>query len=193
MIPEIMPKIKLKYPDINFKLTTAVTDDIVNKVLNRELDLGFVRPISHPNILSAKFYEDPIRLYAYEGHPFIGNDKLSIEEIGDQPLVFFECGSLDWMRIHRLFASLKQPPIIEFQTDNLETTKKLVLQRVGIAFLPGQCVNQEVRENKLFPIDFPETSGISLQTSLIALNGGSTLFFNSILDICKGLPQGAES
>lgn len=188
MIPEIVPKMKLRYPDVNFKLITGVTDDIVNKVLNREIDLGLVRSITHPNILSVKLYEDPIRLYAYEGHPFIGDDQVSIEEIGNHPLVFFECGSLDWLRIHRVFESLNQPPNIEFQTDNLETAKKLVLQRAGIAFLPGLCVNQEVRENRLFPIDFPETSGVSLQTNLIALAGGSTLFFNSLLEICKGLP-----
>ncbi|NEW08369.1 LysR family transcriptional regulator [Paenibacillus sp. SYP-B3998] len=193
MIPEIIPKMKLKYPDVNFKLTTAVTDDILNRVLNRELDVGFVRHISHPNILSAKFYEDPIRLYVHEGHPFINNDKRSIEDIGDQHLVFFECGSLDWMRIHRIFASLKRPPNIEFLIDNLETAKKLVMQRVGIAFLPSLCVSQEVREKKLFPIDFPETSGISLQTNVISLHGGSTLFFNSILENCKILSQPAKA
>ncbi|MBP1964689.1 LysR family transcriptional regulator [Paenibacillus aceris] len=187
VIPELVPKMKRKYPDVNFKLTTATTEDIVNKVLNRELDVGFVRNISHPNLLSTKVYEDPIRLYVYEDHPFIGSGIVSIEEIGEHPLVFFECGSLDWMRIHRLFASMSQPPNIEFQTDNLETAKKLVLQRVGIAFLPSLCVEQEVRENKLFPIEFPETSGISLQTNIIALNGESGLFFNNALDICKGI------
>lgn len=187
IIPEFVPKMKRKYPDVNFKLTTATTEDIVNKVLNRELDVGFVRNISHPNLLSTKVYEDPIRLYVYEDHSFIGSSVVSIEEIGEHPLVFFECGSLDWMRIHRLFASMSQPPNIEFQTDNLETAKKLVLQRVGIAFLPSLCVEQEVRENRLFPIEFPETSGISLQTNIIALNGESGLFFNSALEICKGI------
>ncbi|NOV02892.1 LysR family transcriptional regulator [Paenibacillus planticolens] len=187
IIPEFVPKMKRKYPDVNFKLTTAVTDDIVNKVLNRELDVGFVRNISHPNLLSTKVYEDPIRLYVYEDHPFRGRSAVSIEEIGEHPLVFFECGSLDWMRIHRLFASMSQPPIIEVQTDNLETAKKLVLQRAGIAFLPALCVEREVQNKELFPIDFPEISGISLQTNIIALNGESGSFFNSALDICRSI------
>ncbi|MEC0225998.1 LysR family transcriptional regulator [Paenibacillus alba] len=189
VIPTIIPKMKYKYPDVNYKLSTAVSEDIVNKVLNRELDLGFVRNISHPNLLSAKAYEDPIRLYVYKDHPFIGNKTVSIDDIGEYPLVFFECGSLDWMRIHRLFASMSRPPNIEFQTDNLETAKKLVLQGVGIAFLPSLCVAQEVRENKLFPIEFPQTAGISLQTNMIALNGENAIFFNSALDLCKGIAQ----
>lgn len=187
MMPAIIPKMKHKYPEINFKLTTGITDDLVNKVLNRDVDISFVRGVTHPSILSAKFYEDPIRLYVYEGHPFIGKENLTIQDIGHQALIFFECGSLDWMRIHRVFDSLKESPNIQIQTDNSETAKKLVLQRAGIAFLPGLSASQEVKDNKLFPIDFPETAGIALQTNLITLNGENTLFFNSILDICKGL------
>lgn len=187
IIPTIIPKLKKKYPDVNYKLITAPSEEIINKVLNREMDLGFVRNISHPNLLSAKAYEDPIQLYVYEGHPFIQNEAVSIDQIGDYPLVFFECGSLDWMRIHRLFASMGQPPIIEFQTDALETAKKLVIGRVGIAFLPSLCVEQEVREGKLFPIPFPEVAGISLQTNMIALNGENSQFFNAALEVCKGI------
>ncbi|GFZ80684.1 LysR family transcriptional regulator [Paenibacillus marchantiophytorum] len=189
IIPTIIPKLKHKYPDVNYKLSTAASEDIINRVLNRELDLGFVRNISHPNLLSAKAYDDPIRLYVYAGHPFTQKAEVSLEEIGEYSLVFFECGSLDWMRIHRLFASMKQPPSIEFQTDNLETAKKLVLQGAGIAFLPSLCVEQEVRDGKLFPIDFPQTAGISLQTNMIALNGENAIFFNSALDLCKGIAQ----
>ncbi|OCT12372.1 LysR family transcriptional regulator [Paenibacillus pectinilyticus] len=192
IMPTIIPKLKQKYPDVKYKLTTAPSEEIINKVLSRELDVGFVRNISHPNLLSAKAYEDPIRLYVYEGHPFIGKDSLSIDEIGEYPLVFFECGSLDWMRIHRLFASMSQPPNIEFQTDTLETAKKLVLSRVGIAFLPSLCVEQEVKEKKLFPIHFQEVSGISLQTNMIALNGENGLWFNHALDLCKGIAQSIQ-
>ncbi|MGO4270029.1 LysR family transcriptional regulator [Paenibacillus sp. TAF58] len=187
MMPAIIPKMKHKYPEINFKLTTGITDDLVNKVLNRDVDISFVRGITHPSLLSAKFYEDPIRLYVYEGHPFIGKENLTIQDIGRQALIFFECGSLDWMRIHRVFENLKESPNIQIQTDNSETAKKLVLQRAGIAFLPGLSVSQEVKDNKLIPIDFPETAGIALQTNLITLTGENMLFFNSILDICKGL------
>lgn len=189
VLPTIIPKLKAKYPDLNFKLTTAGSEDIITKVLNRDLDLGFVRHISHPNLLSAKAYEDPISLYVYEGHPFITNETASIEDLGEYPLVFFECGSLDWMRIHRLFASMKRPPNIQFQSDNLETAKKLVLQGVGIAFLPSLCVEQEVREGKLFRIPFQEITGISLQTNMIARTGEESLFFNQALELCRGIDQ----
>jgi DNA-binding transcriptional LysR family regulator len=174
IIPELLPKLMAQYPGLQIKVTTAVTDDIVGKVLSRELDIGFVRNVNHPNLQSLKFYEDPIRLYTYADHPLAERPEVSVELLVDQPFVFFECGSLDWLRIHRVFQSLNKPPSIEIHTDNAEMAKKLVLNKAGICFLPGLCVREEVREKRLCPIDVAEVSGVALQTNIISLNGEQT-------------------
>lgn len=190
LIPGLLPEMKLRYPQIQFKLQTGTTDELANKVLNKEVDIAFSRPVSHPGIRSIKLLLDPIRLHVYAGHPFLQEENLSIEALGDEPLVFFECGALDWLRIHRVFESLNRPPRIEFQTDNSETAKKLVLQKAGICFLPGICARQEVEEGKLFPIDFPETSGISMQTCAISLQGENTEILQEFAAILKSQASG---
>ncbi|RKN86256.1 LysR family transcriptional regulator [Paenibacillus ginsengarvi] len=174
IIPELLPRLKARYPGLHMKVTTALTDEIVAKVLNRELDVGFVRNITHPNLQSLKFYEDPIRLYTYADHPLAGKEEVAAELLVDEPFVFFECGSLDWLRIHRVFQSLNRPPEIEFHTDNAEMAKKLVLNKAGIGFLPGLCVSKEVREGQLLPVNVAEVTGVGLQTNIISLNGEQT-------------------
>jgi DNA-binding transcriptional LysR family regulator len=171
IIPELLPQLKAEYPGLQIKVTTAPTDDIVTKVLNRELDIGFVRNVNHPYLQSVKYFEDPIRLYAYADHPLAGQTDISAEMIVDQPFVFFECGALDWLRIHRVFQTLNKPPAIQIHTDNAETAKKLVLNKAGICFLPGVCVRKEVRDRLLTPIDVAEAAGVALQTNIITLNG----------------------
>ncbi|HEY2494530.1 MAG TPA: LysR family transcriptional regulator [Paenibacillus sp.] len=193
VIPNLLPRMKLLYPDIIFKLSVGITDDIVNKTLNKELDIGFVRNISHPNLQSVKLYTDPITLYVYEGHPFIGDEQVTLEDIKQEALVFFECGALDWMQLHRVFENLDHPPNIDFMTDNLETAKKLVLNRAGICFLPSRCVSEEVAEQKLFPIYFREVSNISLQTNLVTLHGENTVIYNTMLKIGKEILSGGHS
>lgn len=187
IIPELLPRLSRRFPDIQYKIVTGVTDDIVGKVLNKEVDIGFVRNVNHPNLQSIKYYEDPISLYAYEGHPFIGQPALTVDQIADQPLVFFECGALDWLRIHRLFEALDHPPNIQIQTDNSETAKKLVVGRAGISFLPGWSVRQEVAQGKLIPLHVPETQGIAVQTNVIAAPGEHSQFIEAIMDIGREL------
>ncbi|MFC5469840.1 LysR family transcriptional regulator [Cohnella suwonensis] len=185
VIPELLPKLKQRFPDVHYKIVTGVTDDIVGKVLGKEVDIGFVRNVNHPQLHSAKLYEDPITLYAYEGHPFVGSERVTIEQIADQPLVFFECGALDWLRIHRMFENLDKPPNIQIQTDNSETAKKLVIGRAGISFLPGLTVRQELVQGKLIPLKVPETEGIALQTNVIVSPGEYAHFMNAIIEIGK--------
>ncbi|AJY73661.1 LysR family transcriptional regulator [Paenibacillus beijingensis] len=187
LIPEILPAFRREYPQINIKLITGTTDCLVEKLHNSEIDIGFVRKVVHPTIQSYKFYEDPIRLYVYEDHPFNDSEDVTIEEVSRQPLVFFECGSLDWMRVHRAFENLDHPPDIQYQVDNSETAKKLVLRRAGICFLPELVVRHEVREGRLHPIEISEVSGVSLQTNLIAMQGENPLFIDSLLKIGKTL------
>ncbi|MFX3634342.1 MAG: LysR family transcriptional regulator [Candidatus Pristimantibacillus sp.] len=192
VIPELLPSIKREYPDIHFKIITGTTDDIVNKVLNKEIDIGFVRHTDHPSLQSVKLYEDPIRLHVYEGHPFVSDSNVSIEQIGSYPFVFFECGALDWLRIHRVFEDLNEQPTMEFETDNLEMAKKLVLQKAGICFLPSLCAHEEVRAGRLFSIPFPEVEGISLQTNMITLKAEKNLFYEAFLRLAKEVPFTAK-
>ncbi|MEC0181070.1 LysR family transcriptional regulator [Paenibacillus peoriae] len=168
IIPEILKQLRARYPEVNYKIVTATTDQLVQKLLNREVDISFVRKVMHPAIRTLAFYEDPISLYAYDGHPFMKTGKASIQDIQHETLVFFECGSLDWMRIHRAFESLEQPPDIAFQVDNVVTAKKLVLEEAGIAFLPDICVSREVKDKKLFRIHVPEVASVSMQISIVA-------------------------
>ncbi|WP_337099273.1 LysR family transcriptional regulator [Paenibacillus sp. YIM B09110] len=193
IVPELLPRLKERFPETHYKFTTGTTDEIVSKVLSREVDIGFVRNISHPNLQSTKFYEDPIRLYAYEGHPFLHNHNPTIEEVAEQPLVFFECGSMDWLRIHRIFEHLEKSPNIRIHTDNSEMAKKLVIRKTGIGFLPGLCAQQEVCEGKLHSISVPEADGISLQTNLIAQHGEFAEIITEILDIGRSLFEAKPS
>ncbi|RXZ80287.1 LysR family transcriptional regulator [Paenibacillaceae bacterium] len=187
MIPKVIMEVRRRYPELQFRVITASTEEILKKLLNKEIDFGFVRRITHPNIHSVKIHEDPIRLFGYEGHPFVGREDIPLEELGKQSLVFFECGSLDWMRIHRMFESLDSPPRLEYQVDNMETAKKLVLDGAGICFLPTLYVETEVNAKKLYPIRIASLPNVYLQTHMISLNEGYNSIFEELSEISKGI------
>ncbi|WP_240416179.1 LysR family transcriptional regulator [Paenibacillus periandrae] len=187
LIPEILPVLKERMPDVQIKLTTAPSEALLDKLLSKEIDLGLIRNITHPHIHSIKFFDDPICLFVRQDHAFARMDNVTVEDVVNEPMVFFECGSLDWIKIHRLFESLHLPPNIVYHIDNLETAKKLVLKGVGISFLPKLCVQKEVRDNLLVPIELPTLSSLSLRTNLISLNGEGLQWHSLFQDTVKGI------
>ncbi|USB32650.1 LysR family transcriptional regulator [Paenibacillus sp. YPG26] len=181
VIPQILPRIKEEFPGVNIRLSTAASDHILRRVLGNESDLGLVRNVIHPQIHSLKLLEDPIKLFVYEGHPFTELESVSAELLSNEPFIFFECGSLDWIRIQRSFESLTEPPKINYQVDNLETAKKLVMNCAGICFLPELCTSKEVQEGRLVPVPVPEISGNVLHTHIISRIGESTSLAQAFL------------
>lgn len=193
LISELLSRLMPRFPDLHFKIVTGITDEIVQKVLNREVEIGFVRNVSHPNLRSHKFFEDPINLYVYENHRFLGPVPPTIAEIAHEPFVFFECGALDWLRVHRVFENIDQPPNIRIQTDNSESAKKLIVRKAGISFLPGLCARDEVAAGRLFPVHVAETEGISLQTNLISNHGEHTALLDALAAIGQEIQPQART
>ncbi|WP_459391945.1 LysR family transcriptional regulator [Paenibacillus sp. CAU 1782] len=186
IISDLIPYLKERFPAASFKVATGTTDYIVSKTLNKEVDIGLIRKSHHPALQSHRLYVDPIRLYVYRNHPFLlEEDHISVEDVAKGPLVFFECGSLDWLRIHRIFENLEQPPNIEIQTDNSEAARKLILRGAGIGFLPSLSVRQEVADGLLYPILLPETEGIALQTNVVACPGEHAELFEAVVQFSK--------
>lgn len=188
VIADILQLVKLSHPDVSFQLVTGSTDTVVKQILARELDVGFVRNVSHPNLVSVKYYVDPIRLYVYDGHPFIGQERITIEAIAQHPLVFFECGALDWIEIHHLFEKLAYPPNIQFRVDNSEAAKSLILQKSAIGFLPGISVREEVAAGQLFEIAIAEVADTALQTNLVMQRGEQPPLVQAFLKVARNHP-----
>ncbi len=168
LIPELLPRLNERCPGIRVTLSTGGTEELVKRLLAGELDLAFIRKVMHPSLRTAASYEDPIHLYVRSDHPFAREESVSAQELQERKLVFFECGTLDWLRIHRAFEALDSPPDIAFHVDNSETAKKLILRGAGIGFLPAVCAREEVQKGLLTPVRVRELAEFALQTSLVA-------------------------
>lgn len=167
LIPKIVPAFREQYSNVRIKIVTAPGEEILKKVLDGEVDIGYAKTVTHPLIDSWSVLENPIRLFVLPNHPFAVAKKVNIEELAIQPIVFFECGSLDWTMIHNLFYNLSQLPNIQYEVDNMETAKGLIMNGTGIGFLPELCVRNELAEGKLVTVDIPVISNVSLKTNLI--------------------------
>ncbi|QRG65174.1 LysR family transcriptional regulator [Brevibacillus choshinensis] len=185
ILPEVLPRLKEQYPDMHIKLTTASSEAILEKVLQKEVDIGFVRNIGHPLVESALFYEDPIQLYVHRGHRFIEQPPVTLDELAGEPLIFFECGSLDWIKLHSLFETLQRPPVIDVYIDNQETAKKCIAKGMGIGFLPDLCAHKEVIEQLLFPVRIPSLASLTLRTNAITLKGEGMALRGVFLDLIR--------
>lgn len=187
ILPEILPAFKSKFKDVRIKIVTGHSQDILQKVINKEVDFGIVRTETHPQVESIRLYNDPIGLFVPRNHIFLKEEKVTIEHVSKQPLIFFDYGSMDWLMIHRLFSSNDVSPNISLEVDNMETAKNLVIQGMGISFLPEHCVKQELENGELIRVEMTPPVKINISIDFIYLKGRPKSVFIDFLKekMCK--------
>ncbi|CAM3278862.1 MULTISPECIES: LysR substrate-binding domain-containing protein [Saccharibacillus] len=192
LLPELLPRLHEDCPGVHFKLSTGGTEELVKRLLAGEIDVAFIRKVMHPSLRTAAFYEDPIHLYVRSDHDFASEESVSVDALQGRKLVFFECGTLDWLRIHRSFEALESPPDIAFHVDNSETAKKLILRGAGIGFLPAVCAREEVRDGRLTPVRVRELSEFALQTGLVTVRQDQSALIRQLASIFGDLVAESE-
>ncbi|MGA3601973.1 LysR family transcriptional regulator [Lysinibacillus agricola] len=171
VLPNILPAFISEFKDVRIKIMTGHSKDILHKVINKEVDFGIVRTETHPQVESIRLYNDPISLFVPRNHAFLKEEKVTIEHVSKYPLIFFDYGSMDWLMIHRLFSSNDVNPNIFLEVDNMETAKNLVIQGMGISFLPEHCVKQELENGELFRVEMTPPVKINISIDFIYLKG----------------------
>lgn len=187
ILPEILPSFKFEFKDVRIKIVTGHSQDILQKVINKEVDFGIIRTETHPQVESIRLYNDPIGLFVPRNHIFLKEEKVTIEHVSKQPLIFFDYGSIDWLMIHRLFSSNDVSPTISLEVDNMETAKNLVIQGMGISFLPEHCVKQELENGELIRVEMTPPVKINISIDFIYLKGRPKSVFIDFLKekMCK--------
>ncbi|CAM4291709.1 LysR family transcriptional regulator [Bacillus luti] len=187
ILPEILPGFKSEFKDVRIKIVTGHSQDILQKVINKEVDFGIVRTETYPQVESIRLYNDPIGLFVPRNHIFLKEEKVTIEHVSKQPLIFFDYGSMDWLMIHRLFSSNDVSPNISLEVDNMETAKNLVIQGMGISFLPEHCVKQELENGELIRVEMTPPVKINISIDFIYLKGRPKSVFIDFLKekMCK--------
>jgi DNA-binding transcriptional LysR family regulator len=149
VLPELLKGFRSRYPGIDVSLRTEYSDQIVQMVLNDEVQVGVERTITHPEVVVVPLYQDEVVLVTGPNHRLAERGVASIEEVSGEPLIMFNRGSGYYTLVNNALrqAGVLASPAMEL--DNMEATKKMVEQGLGIAVLPKVAVEPEVRRGEL--------------------------------------------
>jgi LysR family transcriptional regulator, low CO2-responsive transcriptional regulator len=171
-IPFALPLLKEANPQLRIKFLSAPNDVLLDKLLQKQVDIAFMKDVTHSGIQKHELLNNSVRLVVYPGHSFQNQQNISIQQLAIEPMVFFECGAFDWNRVHTLFELANVNPRIDFLVDHLEVAKSIILSKNGIGFLPYLCIKEELERGELIEIDVSHFLQINQHIFLTHLNNG---------------------
>jgi DNA-binding transcriptional LysR family regulator len=166
VLPELLKEFRSRYPQLEVSVRTEYSEQIVQMVLADEVQVGLERMITHPDVATVPLYEDEVVLITSPQHRFAKRGMATLEEVSREALIMFNRGSGYYTLVDsalREAGALVSPTM---ELDNMEATKKMVEEGLGIAILPKVAVEREVRRGELRQV---RVQGMTMPRRQIAL------------------------
>lgn len=149
VLPQMLGRFKSEFPLIQMSVDITNTTQILTRVKDHVLDLGFIEaPIEDPDLVLEPFLEDELVLVAKEG--FFENDKINItlEELKTLPLVLRENGSgTRTVMCQYLIKAGIDPSFLNvtFEFGSTEAVKSAVESGLGVSIISKSAIKKELQ------------------------------------------------
>ncbi len=152
----VLPRLLKIYCDnragVDVLVRTGHSDEVLQLVLDDDVQVGFGRPISHPDVRTIVLYKDELVLVVSSEHRYAKRGSVTVDDLADESLILFDRDSGYHGMILSLFRDLGVVPHQQMQLDSIEATKKMVEANLGIALLPEVSVDREIKLGTLHKV-----------------------------------------
>jgi DNA-binding transcriptional LysR family regulator len=158
VLPLAVGQFRQEHPGIQVILHIANTRSIVQRILNRQIDLGMVgeRPDQVSDELEfIDYMTDEIVLVAAPTHAAALNRELTLQQVVDLGLIIREEGSATRNTAERYFTDAGVVPVVALSLGSNQAVKQAALAGGGIGVISRLGVTAEVKAGMLTILDVP--------------------------------------
>jgi DNA-binding transcriptional LysR family regulator len=163
VLPPLLKHFVESHPRVRLSVRTGHSEEVLELVLKEQVQLGLVRELRHPEIESVPVYEDELVLVADRDHPFAKRVVIRMEELSEEQLILFDRTSSYHELTHALFRAAGVEPLGVMELDNIDATKKMVQQGLGVALLPRTAVDGELTTGSLRAVAISDAEPVRRQ------------------------------
>jgi DNA-binding transcriptional LysR family regulator len=175
LLPKLMGNFKREHPHFIISLKIADTKEIIQYVLEDTVEFGIIgAKLNHSSLHYEKFVEDEIIVVAPSDHPLTRKKRAPLEELLIEPWIIREEGSGTQIAVEKALRrrgkSLKQFNVV-MEMGSTSSLKEGVKAKLGLAFISGRAVEEELNQGVLSRIDVLGIEPISRQIYIVSHRG----------------------
>jgi DNA-binding transcriptional LysR family regulator len=156
VLPLVVGRFRQVYPGIHVELVIGNTRTIIQRILDRDMDLGMVgdHVEEHSNELEmVDFQDDEIVMVAAPSHPAASMVNPTVEQIVDHGLIMREEGSATRLSAERLLREHGVVPKIAIELGSNQAVKQAASACGGIGIISRLGITAELKANMLTVLD----------------------------------------
>lgn len=139
VIPKILPEFTKKHPNIIFSLNEMDNRSQIEALLNREIDIGFVRLERVPRGLEIKpIFEDTFSLVLPKSHAINPSNFKDLKQLKNESFILFDRSYSEsyFEKVMQIFDYSGFTPLVSHNTVNASSIYRLVENNFGVSIVP---------------------------------------------------------
>lgn len=163
VLPPLLKAFVDRHPNVHLSVRTGHSEEVLELVLRDQVQLGIVRALRHPEVRTTPLYDDQLVLVAHPSDPFAVRGEIRLEELAEAQLVLFDRTSSYHQLTSAFFREAGVIPRGVLELDNIEATKKMVQQGLGVALVPEAAVAAELADGSLEAVTIADARPVRRQ------------------------------
>lgn len=167
LIPELLLRFRTDYPNIRYGLEALDNQQQIDRLLTRDIDIGFVRLERIPPELNRQVvFEDTFSLVLPLEHPLTGQNFTSLAQVQQESFILFDPAYSRpyYEKVMELFDDAGFSPKVSHRTVHATTIYRLVENGFGLSIVPTS-----LQMGYQLGVKFIELTGIPQRTTLSAV------------------------
>lgn len=138
------------HPGVQVRVHRVFSREVPRELLNHQLDIGVISYVPEERELTAaEFYRDALVLVVWPGHRLAKRREVDVTALGEEVFVAHIVESPYRQRVVQLFAKHKTALRMEVELPTIESIKRFVEMKKGVAIVPRMCVEGELARGDL--------------------------------------------
>jgi len=158
ILPEVFAEFKKLYPNVAVQISRMERAKTLESIIENSVDFGVVSmPVDDKRLTVVNIHRDELVVIVPPGHPLSSLKKAGIAEVSRFPLLLPKVGRTR-DTLENLFHEHRLKPMISMELDSSELLKRFVAANVGVGFIAGSNVIEDVRAGVLAAVTLADAS-----------------------------------
>jgi DNA-binding transcriptional LysR family regulator len=153
VLPGMLTRFKELYPGVTVRLHVDDTQEVVERVLTREFELGAVgAPSRRPDLIVEPLARDEVVLVCRPQHPWAGRASVTLAELAREPQVVQQQGAGIRAVVEEHLRDVGLPPErlnVVMEMGLMESAKQAAAAGGGVTFLSRRAIGPELEHGLL--------------------------------------------
>ena len=150
LLPSLMTRLNETHPALKTEVICGNADRLLLALVNRTIELALIGDAAVDTELDTYMVKrDELVVIANPDHRLSKREHIGVEDLRDEDLLVQGSKSLLRERIVQAMLASKIPFNIGVENVGIEAIKRLVMNGLGVGFVPAMCVSEEVASGKL--------------------------------------------